>query len=81
LSDILLVDEIGPIELAGEGFAGVIEQLTSGKVKNCVMVIRKGLIADFLPRLGANTQVFETTIDNRNQLPEEIIQILTATTG
>jgi len=75
-ADILLVDEIGPIELAGEGFAGVIEQVTSGKVRNCVLVIRKGLLPDFLPRLGVNTQVFETTLDNRNQLPEEIDRVL-----
>ena len=81
-SDILLVDELGHLELSGEGFAKVIEQTFAGKVKNCIVVIRKELLSAFLPRLGATTSVFETTINNRNQLPGEIGRILTrAVTG
>jgi len=81
-SDILLVDELGHLELSGEGFAKVIEQIAAGKVKNCILVIRKELLSAFLPQLGATTSVFETTINNRNQLPKEIGRILTrAVTG
>ena len=76
-SDILLVDELGHLELRGEGFAGVIEQITAGQVKTCIVVIRKELLSDFLPQLGATTSVFETTIGNRNQLPGEIGMVLT----
>jgi nucleoside-triphosphatase THEP1 len=76
-SDILLVDELGPLELSGDGFAKVIEQVATGKVKNCIMVIRKKLLSAFLPQLGATTSVFEATINNRNQLPEEIGLVLT----
>lgn len=75
-SDVLVVDEIGQLELSGEGFTNVIEQINSCKIKNCILVIRKTLLSDFLPRLGVRTSVFETTIDNRNQLPMEISQIL-----
>jgi nucleoside-triphosphatase THEP1 len=75
-SDILLVDELGHLELRGEGFAGVVEQIAAGKVENCILVIRKGLLSDFLPQLGVTTSVFETTISNRNQLPGEIGRIL-----
>ncbi len=71
-SDILLVDELGPLELRGEGFAEVIEEIAAGKVNNCVVVIRKDLLSAFLPQMGATTSVFETTIDSRNQLPGEI---------
>lgn len=71
-SDILLVDELGHLELRGEGFAEVIEQIAAGKVKNCILVIRKDLLSAFLPQLGKTTSVFETTVDNRNQLPGEI---------
>jgi len=71
-SDILLIDELGHLEIRGEGFAGVIEKVTAGQVKTCIVVIRKELLSAFLPQLGATTSVFETTIGNRNQLPGEI---------
>jgi hypothetical protein len=54
------------------GFAKVIEQVAAGKVKKCIIVIRKELLSAFLPQLGATTSVFETTINNRNELPKEI---------
>jgi nucleoside-triphosphatase THEP1 len=76
-SDILLVDELGHLELSGQGFAKVIEQVAAGKVKNCIIVVRKGLLSAFLPQLGATASVFETTINNRNQLPREIGLVLT----
>ena len=75
-SDVLVVDEIGQLELSGEGFTNVIEQINSCKIKNCILVIRKTLLSDFLPHLGAETLVFETTLDNRNQLPMEISRVL-----
>lgn len=84
-TDILVVDELGHLELRGEGFAKVIDQIVTGKVKNCIMVIRKELLSAFLPQLGATTSVFETTISNRNQLPREIglvlIRAVTANIG
>ena len=82
-SDILLVDELGHLELRGEGFAGVIKQIAAGQVKTCiVVVIRKELLPAFLPQFGAATSVFETTIDNRDQLPREIGPVLAgAVTG
>ncbi len=75
-SDILLVDELGPIELRGQGFSGVVEQIASGNI-NCIVVIRKGLLSAFLPRLGTAASVFETTIDNREELSGEIGLVLT----
>jgi nucleoside-triphosphatase THEP1 len=70
--DILLVDELGHLELRGEGFTGVVKQIAAGKVRNCILIIRKELLAAFLPRLGIATTVFDTTLENRNQLPGEI---------
>ena len=74
--DVLVVDEIGQLELGGQGFAKIIKQIGTDDIKNCILVIRKTLLSDFLPRLGVRTLIFETTIDNRNQLPMEISQIL-----
>ncbi len=75
-ADILLVDELGHLELRGEGFARAVEQIASGKVRNCILVIRKELLPAFLPRLGEEISVFETTPDNRNRLPGEIVLAL-----
>jgi nucleoside-triphosphatase THEP1 len=75
-SDILLVDELGQLELRGQGFTHIIEQISAGKVRNCLVIIRKELLSAFLPQLGTTISVFETTIENRNQLPEEISLIL-----
>ena len=75
-SDILLVDELGQLELGGQGFAKVIERVVAGKVKNCILVVRKQLLSAFLPKLGTTISIFVTTIDNRNQLPAEIGEVL-----
>jgi len=73
---ILIVDEIGHLELRGEGFTKVPELIKAGKAKECVLVIRKELLPDFLPLLPPAPLVFETTINNRNQLPQKIGSVL-----
>ena len=82
-SEILIVDELGHIELSGDGFAKVIEHIAAGKGKNCILVVRKELLPSYLPRLGTAIPVFETTMNNRNRLPSEISPILSRaiTTG
>lgn len=74
--DILIVDEIGPLELRGEGLANVIELIRAGKVKNAVLVIRKELLPAFSARLGSNLSIIEATTQNRNELPQKIGALL-----
>ncbi|MFC1932858.1 nucleoside-triphosphatase [Chloroflexota bacterium] len=77
-SDILFVDELGHLELGGEGFVKSLELIKEDKVKNAVLVIRKQLLPAFLARLDVvKPLVLETTVTNRNQLPVEIGAILT----
>ncbi len=76
LSDILFVDEIGYLELGGEGFVNSLELIKAGKVKNSILVIRKQLLPAFLGQLGDKPSVFETTISTRNQLPQKICSSL-----
>jgi nucleoside-triphosphatase THEP1 len=73
---ILIVDEIGHLELRGDGFINALELIKAGKAKDCVLVIRNELFSAFLPQLPATPLVFETTISNRNQLPQEIGSVL-----
>lgn len=75
-SAILIVDEIGHLELRGEGFGNVPELIKAGQVKDCILVIRSELLPAFLPQLPTAPLVFETTINNRNQLPQEIGSVL-----
>jgi len=81
-SDILFADEIGHLELRGEGFANVPEVIRASKSKECILVVRKELLPAFLPWLHATPLVFETTISNRNQLPQDIgLMLLKKLTG
>lgn len=73
---LLVVDEIGYLELRGEGFANTLGLIEAGKVKNCILVIRRELLNAFLAQLPAAPLVFETTINNRNQLTQEIGSVL-----
>jgi nucleoside-triphosphatase len=70
-ADILFIDELGPIELMGQGFAPALETVRT-EAKKCVLVIRKGLITAFASWIGPDPLVFETTCQNRNVLPLEI---------
>jgi len=73
---ILVVDEIGYLELRAEGFAKVLELIKAGKVTNCILVIRRELLSTFLPQLPTTPFVFKTTVNSRNQLPQEIVSVL-----
>ncbi len=71
-SAILVVDEIGHLELNGEGFINAIEIIRGRGFNNCITVIRNGLLSAFLPRLDGAPLIFEASVNNRDQLPEEI---------
>ena len=75
-SSMLLVDELGHLELRGEGFAPVLGQLKAGRVETCVLVIRSALLPAFLAQMNVVPVVFKTTAGNRNQLAQEIGSVL-----
>jgi nucleoside-triphosphatase THEP1 len=73
----LFVDELGYLELRGEGFFNVMELLYSGKTKTSIVVIRKDLLSEFIPLLGPKLLIFEATISNRNELPKILFSYIT----
>ena len=75
-ADILLIDEVGHLELRGEGFIDALEIVNTDQMKDCILVIRKDLLPAFTPQLCTVESVFEVTGDNRNQLPQEICSVL-----
>ena len=75
-SAVLILDEMGHLELRGEGFTKVLELIKAGKIKDCILVIRKALLPAFLSQMPTTPLIFETTMNNRNQLPQEIGEVL-----
>jgi nucleoside-triphosphatase THEP1 len=75
-SDVLIIDELGRLELDGEGFAKSLELIKTGRGKNSILVIRKQLLRAFLAQLGGNPSIFETTISTRDRLPRKICSSL-----
>ena len=75
-SDVLIIDELGHLELNGEGFAKSLQLVKTGGVKNSILVIRKQLLSAFLAQLGDNPSIFETTISIRDRLPRKICSSL-----
>ncbi len=77
-SAILVVDEIGHLELRGEGFVNAIELIRRRESRSCIAVIRSDLLPACLPRLGGAPLVFNTATGNRDRLPGEISSELSA---
>lgn len=75
-TDVLFVDEIGPLELSGGGFVRALELFGSGRARNSVVVIREELLKVFLAESKTSVSIFETTIKNRDDLPEKICTTL-----
>ena len=73
-ADILVVDEVGPLELSGRGFWPALKQVVFQPLTSYILVIRKNIIKDFLAMLGKCTvKIFD--IKNKDiftQLIEEI---------
>jgi len=76
--DLLIVDEIGRLELEQDsGFSQVLQLLETSIVLRSLLVVRETLLDKFhcrLPDLQIIT--FEVTGDNRHTLPFEIAQRL-----
>ena len=83
--DLLMVDEIGPLELEqGEGFAPVLEWLPSAAMESrptaichLLIVVRPALLDPLRQRLrGTQCTVFNVTEENRHELPIQIVEAL-----
>jgi len=46
---LLVIDEIGPLELEGNGFTNAITLINSQKTGSCIAVVRDYLLSSFLP--------------------------------
>ena len=75
--DLLIVDEIGPLELEqGKGLAPILSDLSEGKFL-LLLVVRPELVGQLQKRLpGIAFRTFTVTLGNRQTLPDAIIKEL-----
>lgn len=74
--DILFVDELGHLEVRGEGLAEAFEILSGGEANRCVVVIRGKLLDVLLPRFSGHPRVFYVTVENRDTIARDIMEYL-----
>jgi nucleoside-triphosphatase len=76
--DLLVVDELGPLELkAGKGLVAALDVLNAGGFALALVVVRPELIDELRERLpGSSVQILEVTEANRDRLPERIVDLL-----
>jgi nucleoside-triphosphatase THEP1 len=76
--DLLVIDEIGPLELEqGKGFAPILDLLPVGAPTHTLIVVRPALLDPLLPHLkGSQFTVLSATEENRDELPLRIVEKL-----
>ncbi len=76
--DLLLVDEIGKLELwHNAGLAPILPRLAAGDARRALVVVRDSLLAGLQARLGTIGQVvFRVHAQNREELPGQILHSL-----
>jgi nucleoside-triphosphatase len=75
---LLVVDELGPLEIErGGGWARALDVLRDASFKLAIVVVRPELVVQAQLRLPTSaTTVFTVTLENRDSLPEGLVQIL-----
>ncbi|MFN2224792.1 MAG: nucleoside-triphosphatase [Anaerolineae bacterium] len=73
--DLLLVDEIGKLELwQGRGLAPILPRLAAGEARRALVLVRESLLDELQARLPAvETVIFEVEESNRNDLPARVL--------
>jgi nucleoside-triphosphatase THEP1 len=73
-SDLLVVDEIGKLELwRGTGLAPILPHLAAGQARQALVLVRESLLSELQARLAPVGQVvFEVSLENRVHLPSQI---------
>lgn len=76
--DLLIVDELGPLELrAGRGWIEAFTVLGSRDYRAALVVCRPDLVDELIRRLGGSSlKVFEVDRESRDALPGRIVQEL-----
>jgi len=76
--DLLIVDEIGPLELEqGRGLAPILSNLSGERLPPLLLVVRPELVAQLRRRLSnIPFCTFTVTLENRQALPDAVVKEL-----
>jgi nucleoside-triphosphatase THEP1 len=76
--DLLVIDEIGPLELrGGRGWVRALEVLDSAGYRAALVVCRPGLLQELEKRLSVNVHsIVEVTLETRDALPAAMAETL-----
>jgi nucleoside-triphosphatase THEP1 len=68
-ADVVVVDEVGPFELAGGGWAGCLDELARGFHGSLLLVVRGAIVESVLARWGsADTVVCDVTRESADRI-------------
>jgi len=73
---LFVIDEIGPLEVSGRGFANAVALINGRKSGSCLAVIRVDSLHSFLTRFDELPLIYLITLENRNDVPLEISRLL-----
>ncbi len=59
----LIIDEIGPLELKGEGFHAVLKEVLAKRKEKMILVVREGLTDQVVTLFSVNGKSIKTTND------------------
>jgi nucleoside-triphosphatase len=75
--DVLVVDELGPLELIhGSGWIVALDVLRAQNYRNALVVVRPELVETFRAYLKSDMQVMSITPANREELYDQIVNRL-----
>jgi len=76
--DLLIVDEIGRLELESNGgLAPTLARLTTAEAQRWLLLVRESLLVKLQDRLGKTRSiVFEVTVGSRDGLPAQVLACL-----
>ncbi len=74
-ADVVVVDEVGPFELSGGGWASALDALTEHGVGGVVLVVRDSVVDAVRARWGsADTVVYEVTAVDPDEVAEHLMR-------
>ncbi len=73
--DLLVIDELGPLEMGGGGWAVGMDVLREGRFLLALVVVRPELVTEVLERFP-DAWVVEVTPENRDGLPAWLVGLL-----
>ena len=74
--DIVFIDELGHLEVRGEGFAETFEYLMKYTFNQAVVVIREELLGTLIPKFEIYPHIVRITLYNRDDVSKDIFSLL-----